>query len=241
MVTLRILVNVAVIALIMELAMAANYTVGAPNGGWDLMTSLQAWANSKNFSVGDSLTFVYAPNHDILEVSKPDYDACQTNNPVGSYSGGMTVITLSSSGNRYFICGSQGHCDRGMKVVITTLGASAPPPASAAVPPPPAAAPGTPSAPSPAISPVPSTAPSKTTAPVQAPSSKAPVVSPSKTPATAPASSPSISTTTQSPAIPPFPDAASPSTTTPSSASEVRAFAGTMIGFGTVIMMLATL
>lgn len=56
MAMLRILANLAAFALVMELAMAANFNVGAPNGGWDLLTSLQAWANSKNFTVGDSLS-----------------------------------------------------------------------------------------------------------------------------------------------------------------------------------------
>lgn len=56
MAMLRILANLAAFVLVMELAMAANFNVGAPNGGWDLLTSLQAWANSKNFTVGDSLS-----------------------------------------------------------------------------------------------------------------------------------------------------------------------------------------
>ncbi|KAI5660710.1 hypothetical protein M9H77_20033 [Catharanthus roseus] len=226
--------------------MAANYSVGAPNGGWDLQTPIQAWANSQNFSVGDSLTFVYAPNHDVLEVTKTDYDACGTKNPVASYNGGMTIISLTSSGNRYFICGSQGHCDRGMKVVITTLGSSAaPPPATPSAPPPSAPSPATPATPpatragSPTAStPVNSPVPSKTTAPVHAPM-KAPSVSPSKSPPakiSSPASSPAIPNT-NSPAIPPFPGASSPSTT-PSSASKIS---GLTMGLGSVIMMLLTL
>lgn len=56
MANLRTLVSFLAIALLMELAMAANYSVGAPNGGWDLQTPIQAWANSQNFSVGDSLS-----------------------------------------------------------------------------------------------------------------------------------------------------------------------------------------
>lgn len=43
-------------AMLMEMAMAANYTVGAPNGGWDQSTNLQAWANSISFFEGDFLS-----------------------------------------------------------------------------------------------------------------------------------------------------------------------------------------
>jgi hypothetical protein len=43
-------------ATMLRLAMAANYTVGGPNGGWDATTNLQAWASSNKFLVGDNLS-----------------------------------------------------------------------------------------------------------------------------------------------------------------------------------------
>lgn len=48
--------SLAIMAMLMELAMAANYTVGAPNGGWDTSTNLQTWASSQSFLVGDNLS-----------------------------------------------------------------------------------------------------------------------------------------------------------------------------------------
>lgn len=46
----------AAIAMLFQLAMAANHTVGAPGGSWDTSTDLKAWAASQTFSVGDNLS-----------------------------------------------------------------------------------------------------------------------------------------------------------------------------------------
>lgn len=53
---LRTLVIAAAVATFIDMAMAANYLVGAPNGGWDLNTPLQAWANAQKFVAGDTLS-----------------------------------------------------------------------------------------------------------------------------------------------------------------------------------------
>ncbi|PQP91543.1 uclacyanin 1 [Prunus yedoensis var. nudiflora] len=49
------LVSLVVVSMLMELAMAASYNVGGPNGGWDSSTDLQTWASSQTFLVGDNL------------------------------------------------------------------------------------------------------------------------------------------------------------------------------------------
>lgn len=56
MAMLRILVSLAAITMVVGSAMAANYTVGAPSGGWDQSTNLQSWASSQTFMVGDNLS-----------------------------------------------------------------------------------------------------------------------------------------------------------------------------------------
>lgn len=48
--------SLAIMALLVGLAMAANYTVGAPNGGWDSSIKLQTLASSQSFLVGDDLS-----------------------------------------------------------------------------------------------------------------------------------------------------------------------------------------
>lgn len=42
--------------MVIQLAMATDYTVGGPTGGWDSVTNLQGWASSQPFSVGDNLS-----------------------------------------------------------------------------------------------------------------------------------------------------------------------------------------
>lgn len=118
---LEIIIRVSFVAILIKLAMATNYIVGGPNGGWDTNSNLQAWASSQKISVGDSLIFQYPPNHNVVEVTKADYESCQPSNPIHSYNDGSTTIPLTSAGKRYFICGTKGHCSQGMKVEIDTL------------------------------------------------------------------------------------------------------------------------
>ncbi|KAF3950445.1 hypothetical protein CMV_023805 [Castanea mollissima] len=193
MAMLRTLMSLAISAMLINLAMAANYTVGGPNGGWDTSTNIQTWASSQTFLVGDNLIFQYAPSHDVVEVPKADYDSCQASNPIQSYSGGTTTIPLSSPGKRYFICGTTGHCSQGMKVQINTLATSAPPTPSPTIQPPTSEV--TPLVPTPA--PEESDAPS----PTQTPAESTPTVlppSPSDSSSEDPALSPSFTPPTES-------------------------------------------
>ncbi|KAE8075758.1 hypothetical protein FH972_014446 [Carpinus fangiana] len=226
---LRTLMSLAISATLINLAMAANYVVGGPNGGWDTTTSLQTWASSQSFSVGDNLIFQYAPNHDVLEVSKADYDSCQASNAIQSYNGGATTIPLSSPGNRYFICGTMGHCSQGMKVEIDTLASSAAPPASSPSAEPPASL----------VTPlVPTPAPESTSAssPTQAPESNPTMLppSPSDLPLDGPASS-SIIPSTESTRT-----SSTGSSTEPASSSAHKgsSLVSILMGFSFVMMML---
>ncbi|KAG8640673.1 uclacyanin 1 [Manihot esculenta] len=192
MVKMRTIMSLGVIAMLLKLAVAANYTVGSPNGGWDTTTDVQSWATSQSFLVGDNLIFQYGPNHNVYEVSKGDYDTCQTSNPIQTQSGGSTVIPLSSPGKRYFICGTPGHCTQGMKLEIDIL-ATAPPPASptnSPLPSSPLTPPVSSPSPSPKSSGFPSPAHSPELAPTLSPSSPFPPESPSELPEFSPTSSP---------------------------------------------------
>lgn len=93
--------------------------------------------------------FTYGPSHSVDEVSKSGYDNCNSNNPIKSYSGGSTSITLSSTGPMYFICPTAGHCAGGMKLAINVVAASGGSPPSTASPTPPSTSstPSTPSSP----------------------------------------------------------------------------------------------
>ncbi|KAF7019417.1 hypothetical protein CFC21_032593 [Triticum aestivum] len=127
----RTILAVAVMA-ILSTASAAIYNVGEPGGAWDLSTNYGTWASSRNFKADDQIVFKYSPQaHDVLEVSKADYDSCSTASPITTLNSGNDVVTLTASGTRYFICGFPGHCAGGMKVKIDVMsGFSSPAPAS---------------------------------------------------------------------------------------------------------------
>ncbi|XP_020207461.1 uclacyanin 1 [Cajanus cajan] len=197
----EIMFRVSYMAILIKLAMATNYIVGGPNGGWDTNSNLQSWASSQVFSVGDSLVFQYPPNHNVVEVTKADYDSCQPTNPIQSYNDGATTIPLTSPGKRYFICGAIGHCSQGMKVEIDTLASAT----TSAIP---AASPED-STTSPAESPEDSTI-----SPAESPEDS--TISPAESPEDSPtAPSPFFQTHLESPIFPPV----IPSTEFPASAS----------------------
>ncbi|KAF3320592.1 uclacyanin-3-like protein [Carex littledalei] len=118
-------------AFLVQIAMGVDYPVGGTAGGWDTNTDLSTWATGQTFVAGDSLTFKYPSSHDVVEVTKADYDTCSGNNPLGSYTGGSTTIKLATAGKRYFICTTPGHCAAGMKLevnVASTTATTAPAP-----------------------------------------------------------------------------------------------------------------
>ncbi|KAJ3688716.1 hypothetical protein LUZ61_017880 [Rhynchospora tenuis] len=151
----KILLAFAAVVAIAEVAMAATYTVGAPNGAWDLQTNLSQWAESNTFHPGDTITFTYSPSqHDVLEVTQANFASCGTSSPIATHTDGNTVITLSAVGTRYFICGFSGHCSIGQKVQINVVaGSSTAPAPSSGGPTPPSTVPSTPASTSPVASP----------------------------------------------------------------------------------------
>ncbi|PAN11090.1 hypothetical protein PAHAL_2G141000 [Panicum hallii] len=109
-------------AALVGMASAAVYNVGEPTGSWDLRTNYRDWAASKRFHPGDQIVFRYTPQaHDVVEVSKADYDSCSTARPIATHTSGNDAITLTSIGTRYFICGITGHCDGGMKLQVDVV------------------------------------------------------------------------------------------------------------------------
>ncbi|XP_020586223.1 blue copper protein-like [Phalaenopsis equestris] len=106
-------------------ASADDYNVG-DSQGWTTGVDYTTWVSDKTFKVGDKLVFKYGGLHSADEVSKSDYDSCTSGNAIQSHSDGSTTIKLTEAGTRYFICGTPGHCDGGMKLAVTTVAASSP-------------------------------------------------------------------------------------------------------------------
>ncbi|TMW94302.1 hypothetical protein EJD97_010463 [Solanum chilense] len=219
-----------------------QFTVGGRDG-WVLNPSVDynTWSQHMRFIINDSVLFKYKQGADsVLEVSKDDYDKCNTGNPIKKMEDGNSIFTLDRSGPFYFISGNKDNCDKGQKLQIVVISARnqgkppqtpAPgvaPPSNGSTTPPstpsggstPAAAPskgsstpGTPSAPS-ANAPAGSSTPGASSpngAPVSTPAGKSP------TPSGSTASPPSPATVV--PAMSPVENG--PSTSTPGSSSPV--------------------
>ncbi|TYG95373.1 hypothetical protein ES288_A11G262500v1 [Gossypium darwinii] len=116
----RSLVIFAIVVLMTPaISLATDFVVGHDDG-WKLGIDYEDWAKGKQFFVGDTL------------VKGDDFKSCTvpSNNSLGSFTGNDT-IKLATTGNKWYICGVNGHCDGGMKLKITVPDGTAPAPSAA--------------------------------------------------------------------------------------------------------------
>ncbi|CAF2096142.1 uclacyanin 1 [Brassica rapa] len=103
------------------IAVATDHTIGGPSG-WTVGANLGTWAAGQTFAVGDNLVFAYpSAFHDVVEVTKPEFDSCQVVKPLITFANGNSIVPLTTPGKRYFICGMPGHCTQGMKLEVNVL------------------------------------------------------------------------------------------------------------------------
>ncbi|RLN04594.1 blue copper protein-like [Panicum miliaceum] len=151
----------ALIALLVAVSCAAaasavTFTVGDTQG-WNLGVDYDTWARGKNFSVGDTLVFNFPTGtHDVLVVSKSDYDGCNTGSAMNTIQTSPATVTLTSADNQYYICGISTHCSSGGMKLAVNVGSGSGGSPSPSTP----SAPGTPSPTTPA-GPSPSAAPAR--------------------------------------------------------------------------------
>nr|KJB44409.1 hypothetical protein B456_007G251100 [Gossypium raimondii] len=130
----RSLVIFAIVALkTPAISLATDFVVG-DDDRWKLGIKYEDWAKGKQFFVGDTLVFKYnATVHNVYKVKGDNFKSCTvpSNNSLGSFTGNDT-IKLATTGNKWYICGVNGHCDGGMKLKITVLDGTAPAPAPSA-------------------------------------------------------------------------------------------------------------
>ncbi|KAI3862723.1 hypothetical protein MKX03_002015 [Papaver bracteatum] len=110
---------------------AKRWTVGG-NKGWTSNVNYTIWAQNITFYKDDWLFFVYDRNQqNVLQVNKTDYESCNENNPIHSWTtgAGRDVVPLNVTKHYYFISG-HGFCYGGMKIAVHVL--NPPPPPKAA-------------------------------------------------------------------------------------------------------------
>ncbi|KAK4435189.1 Lamin-like protein [Sesamum alatum] len=119
-----------IVAAVAVPAFATDYVVG-DNAGWKLGVNYTAWAEGKDFFVGDRLMFMYTPgSHNVLKVDGADFQKCASSNATAKpLTSGNDLITLATPGKKWYICNIADHCPKGMKLVITVSEAEGPAPA----------------------------------------------------------------------------------------------------------------
>ena len=92
--------------------------------------------------------FKYAKGaHNVQQfATETEYSQC-SGTVVQEWTSGDDIITLNSTGTKYYICGVPGHCTAGMKVSVTVAAATAPAGAPTTNPSPPPPTPTTPTSP----------------------------------------------------------------------------------------------
>ncbi|CAH2077448.1 unnamed protein product [Thlaspi arvense] len=101
--------------------------VGGSADSWKVPGSsndtLNHWAENNRFKVGDTLLWKYDAKLDsVLQVTKQDYDSCNTTAPLKQYNDGDTKVKLENSGAYFFISGAPGgNCVKGEKITIIVL------------------------------------------------------------------------------------------------------------------------
>ncbi|KAF5749508.1 putative Early nodulin-like protein 15 [Tripterygium wilfordii] len=111
---------------IITLTEGRDILIGGKSNGWKIPSSesdsLNKWAQASRFQIGDSLVWNYDQSKDsVLQVSKKDYETCNTSNPLAAFKDGNTKVKLERSGAYYFISGAEGHCEEGQKLIIVVL------------------------------------------------------------------------------------------------------------------------
>ncbi|XP_014513213.1 stellacyanin [Vigna radiata var. radiata] len=96
---------------------ATTYTVG-DSSGWDISTNLDTWITDKKFKVGDVLVFQYSSGQSVEEVTKENFETCNTSNVLATYGNGNTTVPLRKGGDRYFVSGNKLYCLGGMKLHV---------------------------------------------------------------------------------------------------------------------------
>ncbi|KAK1264110.1 Lamin-like protein [Acorus gramineus] len=117
----RIFVVLAILATILpSISLATEHIVG-DDDGWRIGFDYSKWAEGKTFQVGDTLVFNYNNAiHNVFKVSGPQFQACYV--PVAmannSLTSGHDIVVLKTPGRKWYICGAEGHCGLGQKLVI---------------------------------------------------------------------------------------------------------------------------
>ncbi|XP_047309586.1 blue copper protein 1b-like [Impatiens glandulifera] len=88
-----------------------EFMVGGDFLGWDIFTNYTDWAQDKVFHVGDKLVFSYIISfHNVFTVNGSEFDNCTVPPINEALTSGYDIVTLTSPGPKWYICGVDDHC-----------------------------------------------------------------------------------------------------------------------------------
>ncbi|KAJ4976271.1 hypothetical protein NE237_001377 [Protea cynaroides] len=80
------------------------------------------WSKYPQFTVGDSLFFLYPPSQDsVIQVTEQAFNECNLKDPILYMDDGNSLFNISSPGRFYFTSGVPGHCETSQKLQISVL------------------------------------------------------------------------------------------------------------------------
>ncbi|XP_021833730.1 mavicyanin-like [Prunus avium] len=121
----QLFIILATLALVAPSILATEFIVG-DDKGWTINFDYQAWAQGKQFYVGDKLVFNDPKGaHNVFKVNGTGFQQCAAPLDSVPLTSGNDVISLATPGRKWYICGVAKHCALGdHKLLITVLPSS---------------------------------------------------------------------------------------------------------------------
>lgn len=101
---------------------ASEHVVG-DESGWTIPSNENfygEWATKNTFQANDVLVFNFdTGRHNVAQVTKDAYDACDGSNPISLYTDAPARITIDPSKDQFYICTIGPHCNLFQKLAIS--------------------------------------------------------------------------------------------------------------------------
>uniref|UniRef100_A0A803Q3X5 Phytocyanin domain-containing protein n=1 Tax=Cannabis sativa TaxID=3483 RepID=A0A803Q3X5_CANSA len=111
------LVLIATIIVVAKMAFGTEYVVGDENG-WKPNFNYSDWTKDKMFMVVFNYNSLV---HDVYKVNGSDFNDCIARPGSEVLRSGNDVVTLNTTGNKWYLCSKSNHCDLGQKLKISVM------------------------------------------------------------------------------------------------------------------------
>ncbi|XP_059290250.1 blue copper protein-like [Lycium ferocissimum] len=110
------LIALVVVVMVTAPVMATDHWVGDEQG-WKLNFDYKIWAATKEFHSSSTSK----EPHNVYSADEEAFQSCIARYFVSPLISGNDVITLTTPGKRWLLCGVGKHCENGMKLAINVL------------------------------------------------------------------------------------------------------------------------